>query len=45
MVGTIENAVEKGRRVAGDEGGASPSAAEGEADAERKEEPEPAGVS
>ena len=48
MVGTIENAVEKGRRLAGEEG-ESPKAEEASAEdlaaAELEEEPEPAGVS
>ena len=48
MVGTIENAVEKGRRLSGEEG--AQAAEEGEtaedvAVAEREAEPEPAGVS
>jgi F-type H+-transporting ATPase subunit beta len=49
MVGTIENAVEKGRRLAGEEQEESPKADEAspedEAVAEREAEPEPAGVS
>jgi hypothetical protein len=48
MVGTIENAAEKGRRLAGEEG-ESPKAeetpTEDAADAEQEAEPEPAGVS
>jgi F-type H+/Na+-transporting ATPase subunit beta len=46
MVGTIENAVEKGRRLAGDEESQAPEeeAPEDTADAEREAEPEPAGV-
>jgi F-type H+/Na+-transporting ATPase subunit beta len=49
MVGTIENAVEKGRRLAGEadqeEGPKAEEAPEEEAEAEREAEPEPAGVS
>jgi F-type H+/Na+-transporting ATPase subunit beta len=46
MVGTIENAVEKGRRLAGDEESQAPEeeAPEDTADTEREAEPEPAGV-
>ena len=51
MVGTIENAVEKGRRLAGEEeqpaeeGEAPEDAAVAEREAEPEAEPEPAGVS
>jgi hypothetical protein len=48
MVGTIENAVEKSRRLAGEEGGgaeAEETSPEDAAVAEEEPEPEPAGVS
>jgi hypothetical protein len=47
MVGTIENAVEKGRKAAGEEGeeSAEEAATEVVAEAEQEAEPEPASVS